>query len=156
MSIQSWQIFRQAKKKLPKGVLHKIFGKSTRLLDMWAANPAHCEVTARNPLDRCRLMIDELDNAGCEDYARAAIDYLAEPLGGQFALFPNEQSDREDVDGELADLLTAAGEFSHKLRAALEDGHICSAERVAVIESARNMVREINQALDAAGMDGVR
>lgn len=155
MSIHSWQIFRQAKKKLPRGVLHKIFGKSVRLVDMWAANPAHCEITARNPLDRLRLLIDELDNAGCEDYARAAIDYMAEPLDGQFAPFPNDKSDRNDVDGELADLFGIAGEFVNRLREALLDGHINPAERIAIKESARSMVKELNQVLDAAGLSGV-
>jgi hypothetical protein len=155
MTIKSWQIFRQAKKKLPKGVLHKIFGKSTRLVDMWSANPSHCEVTARNPLDRLHLLIDELDNAGCEDYARATVDFLSEPLNGQFVPFGDETSDRKDVDGELADLLAAAGEFCARLREVLADGQINTAERIMVKESARNVLKEINQCLDAAGMRGV-
>lgn len=153
--MHSWQIMRQAKKKLPRGVLHKIFGRSTRLVDMWAANPAHCEVTARNPLDRLRLLIDELDNAGCEDYARAAIDYLAGPIGGQFAPFAEEKSDKGDVIDELADLFAAGGNFTALLREALKDGHIDPAERIVVKEAARRIIKEVNQTLDAAGLRGV-
>jgi hypothetical protein len=145
MPTQSWQIFRQAKKKLAKGVLHKIFGKSTRLLDMWAANPAHCEVTARNPLDRVRLRIDELDNAGCEDYARAAIDFLAEPLGGQFAPFGTERTDRGSVDGELVDFYEVSGKFVINLRQALADGHLSSAERILIKDTARNIIKELRR-----------
>ncbi len=155
MTIESWQIFKQAKKKLPHGALQRIYRRSTRLVDMWAANPAHCEVTARNPLDRIRLLLDELDTAGSEDYARAAIDYMAEPLRGQFARFTIEQSDREDVDGELVDLFSAGGDFSDKVRVALEDGRLNTKERIMIKEAARKVIKELNQTLDAAGMEGV-
>lgn len=155
MAFESWRVFKVAKKHLEPGALQRIYSKSTRLLDMWAANPNHCEITARNPLDRMRLLLDELDSAGFEDYARAAVDYLAEPLGGQFALFGHDKSDRDDVDGELADLFSTGGMFSTRLREALADGHLDTAERITLKQMARQVILELNQVLDAAGMKGV-
>jgi hypothetical protein len=122
---------------------------------MWAANPAHCEVTARNPIDRIRELLDKLDSAGYGEFSRAAIDYMAEPLGGQFAPFPEESSDRNDVDGELADLFSAGGTLATELRQALKDGCLDTSERIAIKEGARKVIAELNQVLDAAGMTGV-
>jgi hypothetical protein len=155
MKFESWQIFKIAKKKLPSGVLQRIFRRSTRLVDMWAANPANCEVTAKNPIDRVRDLLDELGSVGQEDHARAAIDYMAEPLGGQFAPFGYDCSDRKDVDGELADLFTAGGLLSAKIREALNNGKLDTAERIAIKGHARKVVCELNQVLDAVGMKGV-
>lgn len=154
-TFESWRIFRVAKKKLPHGTLQNIYRRSTRLVDMWAANPANCEITARNPIDRIRMLLDALDSAGCEDYARAAIDYMAEPIGGQFAPFGQVRSDKDSIDGELCDLLTSAGMLSAKLREALQDGDLDIAERITIKEAARKIVHELNQVLDAAGMRGV-
>jgi hypothetical protein len=153
--IKSWMVYKAAIKYLPSGAIQNIFRKSTRLIYMWAANPEECEVVARNGLDRMRMFLDALDTYGGGDIAREAIDYLAEPLGGHFAPFGNEVSDRQDVDGELADLFSAGGIFSAKLREALSDGTITPAERITIKEHARQVARELNQVLDAAGMKGV-
>lgn len=151
---ESWQIFKIAKKRLDPGTLQRIYRRSTRLIDMWAANPSNCEITSRNPLDRMRMLLDALDTAGCEDYARGAIDYMAEPLGGQFAVVGRERSDRGDVDGELADLFSVGGRFAALIRSSLEDGDLDTSERIAIKNMAREIVKELNQVLDAAGMDG--
>lgn len=151
---ESWRIFKIAKKHLPSGSLQRIYRRSTRLVDMWAANPNHCEITCRNPIDRIRMLLDELDTAGCEEYARAAIDYMAEPLGGHFCSFAEVMPDKGTVDGEIADLFSAGGLFSAKLREALEDGHITSAERIMIKESARKIIKELHEVLYEAGIKG--
>ena len=98
--MKSWLIFHVAFKKLDKQKLWKIWRRSTKPekinddsfnvtmeeIRKWTANPDYSEEYARNPLDRMRLFLDELDNVGQGEYARAAINYMAEPLGGEFTL----------------------------------------------------------------------
>jgi len=151
--MESWQIYHVAHKKLPKGRLQQIYRRSVRLVTYWAANPRDCDVTQRNPLDRIRLMLDELDMAGYGEYARAAIDYMAEPLGGEFAEKTVAVSDKGSVDGEAADLSVAAGTLIGEIRNALEDDRLDTAERIRIKEAARKAVQEIDQLLDATGMN---
>jgi len=151
--MESWQIFFIAQKKLPAGRLQNIYRRSSRLVAYWAANPRDCDVTHRNPMDRIRMMLDELNIAGYGEYARAAIDYMAEPLGGEFTEKKASVSDKGSVDGEAADLSVASGSLIAEIRDALEDDLLNTAERIRIKEAARKAIREIEQLLDAAGMD---
>ncbi len=151
--MESWQIFYIAHKKLPPGRLQNIYRRSKRLVAYWAANPRDCDVTHRNPIDRIRLMLDELNLIGYGEYARAAIDYMAEPLCGEFSDKASAISDKGSVDGEAADLSVAAGSLIAEIRSALEDDLLDTAERIRIKEAARKAIQEIEQLLDAAGME---
>ena len=150
--MESWQIYFIAKRKLPAGRLQNIYRRSARLVAYWAANPRDCDVTHRNPIDRIRMMLDELNMAGYGEYARAAIDYMAEPLDGEFADKSTSVSDKGTVDGEAADLSVAAGSLIAEIRSALEDDLLSTAERIRKKAAARKARQEIEQLLDAAGM----
>lgn len=151
--MESWQIYHIAMKKLPPGRLQQIYSRSCRLVTYWAANPRYCNETKRNPLDRIRIMLEELDAAGYGDYARAAVDYISEPLGGEFSCSKTAESDKGNVDGEAADLSVAAGTLIGGIREALEDGKIDTAERISIKQWARDTIKEIDELLDAAGMN---
>ena len=151
--MESWQIYFIAHKKLPQGRLQNIYRRSTRLVAYWAANPRDCDVTHRNPIDRIRIMLDELNMAGYGEYARAAIDYMAEPLDGEFSDKTAAISDKGSVDGEAADLSVASGALVAEIRDALEDDLLNTAERIRIKEAARKAILEIEQLLDAAGME---
>jgi len=151
MAIESWQIYNVALKKLPAGTLHKIYRRSCRLVNYWAADPRYVEEKKRNPIDRIRLMLAELDTAGYGDYARAAIDHMAEPLGGEFSTKKAAKSDKGCVDGETADCMVALGKLADEIRYALEDDFLDSAERIRIKEYARVVIAEVLQLLDAAG-----
>jgi len=151
--IESWQIFYIAQKKLPTGRLQNIYRRSARLVAYWAANPRDCDVTHRNPIDRIRMMLDEMNLAGYREYATAAIDYMAEPLDGEFAKKETSVSDKGSVDGEAADLSVASGILINEIRNALEDDLLDTAERIRIKGAARKAIQEIEQLLDAAGMD---
>lgn len=151
--MESWQIYHIALKKLPRGRLQQIYRRSARLVTYWAANPYYCDETKRNPLDRIRLMLDELDGAGYGEYARAAVDYIAEPLGGEFICKHTAESDKGSVDGEAADLSVAAGTLIGGIRQALEDGRLDAAERISIKQMSRDAIKEIEELLDAAGMN---
>jgi hypothetical protein len=153
MTIESWQIYHVALKKLPSGTLQRIYRRSCRLVSYWAADPRYTDETKLNPLDRIRKMLAELDTAGYGDYARAAIDYMAEPLGGNFADTSLTKSDKGCVDGETADCMIALGKLADEVRFSLADNELDTTERIRIKEYARKVISEIEQLLDAAGVN---
>ena len=78
---------------------------------------------------------------------------MAEPMLGEFQQRLAAKSDKGSVDGEAADLSIAAGNLIAEIRSALEDDLLSSAERIRIKEAARKAIQEIEQLLDAAGMD---
>ncbi|WP_319406147.1 hypothetical protein [uncultured Desulfosarcina sp.] len=153
--MKTWQIFRAAKKNLPPGVLQSLYTRSSRLIDLWAADPRNCACTARNPIDRIRDMLDAMDTAGDGDYARFAIDYMAEPLGGRFAPFTDGiESDKGTVDGEAVDVTMALSNLVATIRDTMADDRITTAERVRIMQAARIIKDEVDQLLAVTGIQG--
>ena len=152
MQIQSWQIYHVARKKLPRGMLQKIYRRSSRLIQYWAADPKYVDKSQRNPRDRIRDMLEQLDLLGFGEYARAAIDYMAEPLGGRFEYIDSATTDKGTIDGELTDITIAFGRLADHLRIATADGTIDPDELITITNAAREMKQEIEQLLDAAGV----
>ena len=150
--IESWQIYHVAIKKLPAGTLQKIYRRSSRLANYWAADPRYADETKKNPIDRTRQLLAELDTAGYGDYSRAAIDYMAEPMGGQFAKISTAKSDKGSVDGETADCMIALGKLADEVRYALADDDLDAGELIRIKAYARQLFSEIEQLLDAAGV----
>ncbi len=153
MKLASWQIFSVGIKVLLAKTLQGIFTRSVRLVYGWGANPAHCEVTHRNPIDRITLFLTELHIAGRGEYARAAIDIMAAPLGGEFAYKETSKSDKGSVDGEAIDTYQAANNLVAEIQNALEDDLIDSAERIRIKEFYRKLIIEAQQLLDAAKVE---
>ena len=154
ITMESWQVFHAALKKLPKGVIHNIFRRSASLVSQWAANPKYCECTKRNPIDRIRLMLEEMDTAGCGEYARWSIDYMAEPIGGRFEPLNPACSDKKSVDGEVADVAVRFGTLADEIRKAMADGSLDVDEIAVIKEHARELKSEVDQLLDAVGIIG--
>lgn len=148
--VESWQIYHVALKKLPAGTLQRIYRRSCRLINYWAADPRYADETKLNPIDRTRELLAELDTAGYGDYARAAIDYMAAPLGGEFSASEDHKSDKGCVNGETSDCMIALGKLADEIRFALEDGELDSAERIRIKQYARILISEVGQLLDAA------
>ena len=152
--MESWQVFHAALKKLPRGVIQNIFRRSASLVTQWGADPKYCECTRRNPVDRIRLLLEEMDTAGCGEYSRWAIDYMAEPLGGRFEPMTAACSDKHSVDGEVADVAVQFGALADKIRNALSDGLLTVDEIAVIKEHARDVKSEVDQLLDAVGIHG--
>lgn len=150
MKFESWRIFHIARTKLSKGFVHNLYGRMTRSVEKWAANPRTCGQTARNPIDRTRILLDELNLMGYGDYARAAIDYMAEPLGCHCAEKSGAKSDKGTVDGEIADLASAVGNVADHIRDFVEKG---KGDPVQINEAIRYGKRQFDELLDAAGMN---
>ncbi|MBN2061414.1 MAG: hypothetical protein JW882_13460 [Deltaproteobacteria bacterium] len=168
--MESWRIFAVASKRMDRSILWNIWRKVTpdiekiwakkpkeaednykstvRMIQKWAADPRNCAETSRNPLDRIRLFLDELDSIGEGKYARAAIDYMAEPLGGCFAYKEDAVSDKCTIDGEATDALIALGNLMDKLREDLIDGVLD--DKMKAQDLARYAKRQIDEILAAA------
>ena len=147
---QSHQIFHIARKALSDGQMHEIFGRTTRYMQMWAADPRHCEVTRRNVLDQVALFLDALDDHGRRDVAHAALDLLAAPLG--FSVVEKDKttvSDKGCPDLELADLAVAIGELGARIREALKDGRLETVEIIRIRKAHDAARQELDQLLDA-------
>jgi hypothetical protein len=153
MRFESWQFYHAAQKIMGRERLSKLYTRSARLVTYWAADPRFVDVRHRNPLDRIKDMIVEMDLRGAGDIARAAIDFLAEPLGGRFTDTEPERSDKGTVEAEVTDVTVALGHFAGTLRDALADATLDAAERIRLKELARAVQREVDQVLDAAGVN---
>jgi len=150
--LSSWQFYHAAQKVMGRERLSQLYTRSARLVTYWAADPRFVDVHHRNPLDRIRDMIIEMDLLGAGDVARAAIDFLAEPLGGRFTETKPERSDKGTVDGEAADVAVALGQLVASVREAMADDLLTPMERIRLRERARAVKREVDQLLDAAGV----
>ncbi|KKL95712.1 hypothetical protein LCGC14_1851840 [marine sediment metagenome] len=148
----SSSFWRAALMYCPKGFLGKIFTQSMRLVYEWAADK-NAEYRAKNPLDRVRDVMEGLQIAGQGCHAQNAIDYLSEPLGGEFTGKKRAISDKGTVDGEIADISIAIGDLATEIRAACNDGNIDPDERMKIVCAARKVQNETNQLLDAAGIN---
>lgn len=151
---QSHQIFHIARKTLPAGELHSIFGRTTRYMQMWAADPRFCEVVRRNVLDQVRDFIGALDDRGRGDVARAALEYMTGSLPFKICDDAGAVSDKGCIDGEIADLTRALGRLATVIEAARGDGVIETAELIRIKRTAGELKREVDELLDAAGIRG--
>ena len=145
---ESWRIFHVARTKLPKGFVSKLYGVTTRTAEKWAANPRTCGETARNPFDRDRDLLDEINLAGYGEYARAGIDYMAEPLDGHFANTVRIRSDKGTLDGEFVDIVTALTATINEAKKDLKDGVLDAEESRRLAEHIRALQFEVSQLAD--------
>ena len=152
MKFESWRIFRLAKQELPPGVIQKLYTRSSRLVDLWAANPRFCDSTARNPLDRIRILLKELALAGYEDYVAATLDWLSEIVGRRTVAIGPVASDKGSVDGEIGDLAVAMGHLVNEVREAVADKKVDGGELLRIKRRALQLSCEVDQLLDAAGV----
>ena len=159
--MESWQIFSYAKKVLPVNTVRLIFTRSSKCLECWggvardsidsrwAADPTYCSATERNPIDRVKALITELDRSGYGNVARAAVDIIAEPLGGCFEITKHVHGEK-GVAGEAADTMESLGDLIHKIRGSLSDGKLDKAEKADILDMVRKVKLEIDQLHDAA------
>lgn len=152
-TLKTWVVFHNARKYLDRGTIQGIFTQTSRHFDRWAADPKYCAETARNPLDRLGMLLTALDDAGKCDVARAAVDWLAGLISGRFTDAETAKSLTGDMNAEAADIPEALGDMSRIVRRAQADGVVDPAERIRIKEARRKLNREIDEFLDAAGVE---
>lgn len=146
--MQSWQVYQYARKVLPKGFLERIYSRSPRLIYMWGSSPTHTDSNERNPIDRLSTMLSELDRLGYQDVARAAVDLIAEPIGGRFEPFPEVESDKGTVDGEAADTTIALGHLIETARKSMKDVRMDRNEAQQLLAAFRSVQQQLNELMD--------
>lgn len=101
--MESWEMMREAKDLLGMPALQRIFSVGHGVLYKTMRNPDFVGDTARPPIQRVRMMLHDLANAGGEDLAHAMLNYMAEALG--MHLEPNATAvpDCDDVRDECLD-----------------------------------------------------
>ena len=124
---------------------------SERIIHAYAANPRYVEFKLRNVLDQIRDLIEELDNAGFDDYARFAINYMAEPLDMRLELPQAAESDKKCIDAEGVDVMQSLAHLMGKLREYKTKGRLCG-QLAADIDAAEHQFHEeFLQLIDASG-----
>jgi len=147
------QIWHIARKIIPDRKMHDIFGKTTRYIQMQAADPRCCEVTRRTQMEQMQQLIETLDDYGRRDVAQAALEYMA----GNTGLVVRDDAPvcaDKSVDGEIADLAVSMGQLGELIRTARADGRISTEELIRIKKAANRMKSECDQLLDAAGIRG--
>lgn len=74
--MQSWQVFRVARKYLGVEIVAQIFRKEKRSAYSWSQDPAFTEHRCRNPLDLLHALFEKMDAVGLGYVVRDAILYL--------------------------------------------------------------------------------
>lgn len=125
-------VFHNARKYLDRGKIQAIYTQTSRQFDRWAADSRYCAVTARNPLDRLEMLLAALDDAGKGDVARAAVDWLAQSVGGRFCNDPADISEPGQVDSVICETMDRMSSARGASIEALKDGVITTEERIRI------------------------
>lgn len=148
--MKSWQFWAAVRHNLSNGTICGIFKRSSAHIYRWAADPDCTEYARRNPIDRIRIVFERMEELGKGEMCRAMVDYLSEPLGGQFSWRSDAESDKLHPDMEAADSLMALSAVVDHVREALVDGRLDEIEELGLMELVRQAQRELEELVDAA------
>lgn len=99
--VESWEMMRTIKGAVGMTGMQKIFSVGLTQINRYCRNPEFTSDTERNPLDRVRRMLAEASEAGAVDAAKAAADYIAEPLGMRLVETLNAEPDQPTTHEEM-------------------------------------------------------
>lgn len=136
--MQSWQVFRAARKQLGPELLGKIFHRGVRSAYDWGQDPACTEVRCRNPLDLMHALFERLDEQGRGYVARAAIAYLESALDDE-AEAVDVPEPHPSLDVELLRDFAAVS----RLQAAVETGEDVHLVRAIAAEAKDEIERTV-------------
>ncbi|XPV77958.1 MAG: hypothetical protein ACNI27_08565 [Desulfovibrio sp.] len=102
-SLEPWEQMKAAKKALGLTGLQHIFQCGHGQLNKYARNPLYTSDSARTPVERLRIMLHDLDEAGAKGLAYAMLDFMAEPLDMHVVPINHETPDKDDIREECLD-----------------------------------------------------
>ncbi|GFM38295.1 hypothetical protein DSM19430T_29790 [Desulfovibrio psychrotolerans] len=116
-TLQAWEMMLEAKDCLGMSALERIFKIGHKQIYKTMRNPDYDGDTARPFIQRVRMLLHDLNEAGGEELARAMLNYMAEPL--EMHCIPNATGtpDKPDVMAECLDDYPALT----KLHTAIQD-----------------------------------
>lgn len=79
--VAPWEMMAAAKEAVGMSALQKIFSVGHTQINKFCRNPEFTEEWARSPIERLRIMIRKMVDAGAGEEARTIVTYLADELG---------------------------------------------------------------------------
>ena len=143
--LASWEVFLFARKTLGITFLQKIFSIGHTEIYRWSRDPDFTADSARNPLDRLKLLFKEMKNQGYEDEAKAGVNFLAESVGCRIAETNRPEPDKDSKWDECLDDYPALTDFHDAVRQGKSWAEICH-----LAEQAK---REIDETVSASGVN---
>lgn len=123
--LTSWEVFLFARKTLGITFLQKIFSIGHTEIYRWSRDPEFTADSARNPLDRLRLLFREMKNQGYEDEAKAGVNFLAESVGCRIEETDRPLPDKPNKHDECLDDYPRLTEFHQAVRDNKSWNEIC-------------------------------
>jgi hypothetical protein len=101
--LQAWEMMREAKDCLGMPALERIFRVGHKQLYKMMRNPDYDGDSTRPVIQRVRIMLHDLNEAGGAELAHAMLDYMAEALGRHTVPNATGTPDKGDVLAECLD-----------------------------------------------------
>jgi len=140
---KTFQMFAACNKILTEMEVGKLFHVGSRAAYSWSANPAYCQNTTRNPIDRLMGLLRAVQEMGRDEVVHGILYYIGDDLG--YKVYKNVdavKSDKGSVVLELLDINVALGELSEKTQESLKDFKVDAQERLELLESASALIRQ--------------
>jgi hypothetical protein len=114
--LTTYQFFHACSKVLGYSFLQKLYRRSLRQIYRWGADPAFCEDTEANPLDRLKVIFTRLAEIGREDLALQGLKILAEAI--DYDIIPNNKviPDKQSIEQECLDDYPALTMYHEAIR----------------------------------------
>ncbi|MFK4765452.1 hypothetical protein ACI3L3_11850 [Desulfobaculum sp. SPO524] len=139
--LQPWEMMREAKDALGIAALQRIYVVGVKSLYKQMKNPDYAGETHKPVIQRVRMMLHDLNNAGASELARAMLNYMAVPLEVHVVPNASARPDKDNMQDECLD--------DYPCLVALHDA-IRSGQDVRAIESlAEEVKREVDETVVA-------
>ena len=100
--VESWEIMLHSKEKIGATELQKIFSRGQTQINRYCMNPLSGDAQ-RNPVDRLKLMFEQLVDEGGDELVRSALNILAEPIHCRVNPVAAPKPDKETLEEECLD-----------------------------------------------------
>ncbi len=101
-AVESWEIMLLSREKIGATELQKIFSRGQTQINRYCMSPL-CGDAQRNPIDRLKLMFEQLMEAGEGELVRSSLNMLAEPIGCRVKPVGTPEPDKDTVEEECLD-----------------------------------------------------
>ena len=149
----SWQFWYAVKEVLGLDFLYRLYGyRNARQIQGWYSNPATNETVIPNPIDKLKIVFEELRFHGREDLAIKGLQLLAEPLGVEIKTPQAYQPAKEPLQ-EFLDVVQSIGELAKETQQALCDGLLEEEEALSILDLVDQAIKELMQFKNAIRLD---
>lgn len=116
-AMPAWQLMKEAKTAIGLPALNRIFSLGNVQINKFCRNPDYTADSARTPIERLRILLHDLDDAGAKDVAHAMLNYMARGLSMHCVPFAEAVPDKGDISAECLDDLPPLVALHERIRA---------------------------------------